>query len=318
MLHREFNRDSTADDVLEGVDLTARTAIITGASGGLGAETARALVSKGCAVTITARNISKGQGVVDSVLREFPDAEIDVGELELSVPDSINAFSEEWLAKHGQLDMLILNAGIMACPLSRTQQGWEMQLATNHFGHFLLTQQLMPALTKAGQDRGARVIALSSAGHVMSGVLFDDLHFENNEYNPWIAYGQSKSANALFALELDKRVSEQNIRAFSVHPGMIHTDLARHLDEKTITDMLERMASAPKMQAKTIPCGAATSVWAATAPELNDAGGIYLADCAIAPSATEQDGGYEAHISDHDAASHLWQVTEDALGVKFC
>jgi NAD(P)-dependent dehydrogenase (short-subunit alcohol dehydrogenase family) len=151
----------------------------------------------------------------------------------------------------------------------------------------------------------------------MSPVLFEDPHFENSEYNPWVAYGQSKSANALFAVEADQRLKSRGIRVLSVHPGMIHTDLARYLDEKTIADMMERMKSAPRMQAKTVPAGAATSVWAATAPELEEKGGIYLADCNIAPSAEEREGGYAAHIADTEAAARLWQLTEEALGISF-
>lgn len=314
MSQRIFDRDSTTDEVLQGLDLSGKTAIITGASGGLGAETARALVAKGCSVTITARDKSKAQGVVDGITAAFPEGQIDIAELELSQPDSVRAFANNWQQTHQQLDLLILNAGVMACPLTRTEQGWEMQLATNHFGHFLLTQNLLPSLQAA---TSARVIALSSAGHVLSPVLFDDVHFEHSDYNPWVAYGQSKSANALFALEADRRLQSRGIRVFSVHPGMIHTDLARYLDEEAIADMMQRMKSAPRMQAKTVPAGAATSVWAATAPELAGKGGLYLADCNIAPSAAEQEGGYEAHIADTDAAARLWLLTEEALGIKF-
>ena len=312
MSERSFDATSTTDDVLEVIDLAGRVAVVTGASGGLGAETARALASRGCAVTLAARDVARAEKVAAEIRSAHPHASLDVGTLELAKPASVRAFAKAWRAAHGPLHLLILNAGVMACPLSRTAEGWELQLATNHFGHFLLTAELLPALREGAP---ARVVALSSGGHVASGVDFDDPHFERRAYDPWVSYGQSKSANVLFAVELDRRLRGEGIRAYAVHPGMIHTDLARHLTSEMIQDIVGRASKGGEPR-KDVAQGAATSCWAATAPELADLGGRYLADCNVAPPLGDGVRGYAPHAVDPAAARQLWELTERTLGVQ--
>jgi NAD(P)-dependent dehydrogenase (short-subunit alcohol dehydrogenase family) len=307
-----FDETSTADQVLEGIDLSGRTAIVTGASGGLGAETARALASKGCAVTLAARNRERAEAVAKSI-REETGAQVDIGELELADPASVRIFAERWKAEHGELNLLILNAGIMACPLSRTKEGFELQFATNHLGHFLLSALLVDRL-RAGAP--SRLVSLSSGGHVASPVVFEDIHFESREYTPFLGYGQAKTANVLFAVEFDRRFKDADIRAYGVHPGMIHTDLGRHLTPEIIKDIVGKASSGGEPR-KDVPQGAATSCWAATSPDLEGKGGIYLADCQIAPPKDEGNRGVAAHAVDPEAAAQLWKVSEDLLGVEF-
>ena len=309
---RDFGAESTTEQVLDGIDLEGRTAIVTGASGGLGKETARALAAHGCAVTIAARSDEKANAAADEIRAAHPDAIIDVGHVELAEPESVDAFAKQWLADHGPLQLLILNAGIMACPLERTRQGWELQFATNHLGHFLLTARLLPALRAAGSSR---VVVLSSGGHAISPVVFDDLHFERRDYDPWASYGQAKSANVLFATELDRRFRSEGIAGFAVHPGMIHTDLGRSLTRELIEQIMVRADESGEPR-KSVEQGAATSVWAATAPELADEPGTYLADCSVPGPAEEGRRGYAAHAVDPDAALRLWALSEELLGVR--
>ncbi len=217
-----FGHDTTTDEVLAGIDLTGKRAIVTGGSTGLGEETARALASRGAAVTLAVRDAAKGEAAAGRIRASTGNKNIDVGIVELSVPDSVRAFAKTWLANTKKLNLLINNAGIMACPLARTREGWEMQFATNHLGHFLLTCLLVPAL-RAGDN--ARVVNLSSAGHHMSNVDFDDPHFERRDYEKWASYGQSKTANILFSVELNKRLAKDGITANAVHPGAIGPDV---------------------------------------------------------------------------------------------
>jgi len=309
MSERQFDRDTTCDEVLEGADLSGKCALVTGASGGLGAETARALAAKGCNVTLAARNEEKTQGVLASIRDAHPDAEVDYGLLELSSPGSVNAFAEQWLETHSQLDMLILNAGVMACPLERTSEGWEMQLATNHFGHFLLTSNLIGVLQASAP---ARVVSLSSGAHLLSSLRFEDPHFD-----PWISYGQSKTANIWFANELDRRYASKGVRAFSLHPGVIYTDLSRHLTKEMIETISEGVSSGGQ-EPKTVPAGAASSIFAATAPELADRGGLYIGDCQVVHEKSEPEYlRYADHAFDEEGAARLWSLTEETLGVEF-
>jgi NAD(P)-dependent dehydrogenase (short-subunit alcohol dehydrogenase family) len=307
-----FDQTSTTDQVLEGIDLSGRSAIVTGASGGLGAETARALASKGCAVTLAARNRERAEAVAQGI-REETGAQVDIGELELADPASVRAFAERWKTEHEALNLLILNAGIMACPLTRTKQGWELQFATNHLGHFLLSALLVDRL-RAGAP--SRLVSLSSGGHVASPVVFDDIHFESREYAPFLGYGQSKTANVLFAVEFDRRFRDAGIRAYGVHPGMIHTDLGRHLTPESIKEIVGRASSGGEPR-KDVSQGAATSCWAATSPDLDGKGGIYLADCQVAPVGVEGKRGASPHAVDPEAAARLWKVSEELLGIEF-
>jgi NAD(P)-dependent dehydrogenase (short-subunit alcohol dehydrogenase family) len=310
-----FGSDSTTEEVLGEIDLSGKRAIVTGASSGIGQETVRALASRGAAVTLAARNQAKAEAVAESIRRSTGNRKIDVGIVELSVPASVRAFAEHWLGEHDVLDLLINNAGVMACPLARTAEGWEMQFATNHLGHFLLTCLLAPAL-KAGS--ASRVVNLSSAGHRFSGVDFDDVHFERRPYDKWTAYGQSKTSNILFSVELTRRLAAAGVTANAVHPGVISTELGRHLGPNDIA-ALQARGSLGAFTYKSIPAGAATSVWAATAPELAGRGGLYLEDCHVAgpnaePAARE---GYRAYAVDPALAERLWSVSEAALGERF-
>ena len=278
---RRFDRTATSDQVLDGLDLSGRLALVTGASGGLGAETARALAAHGARVVLAARDVAKAGAVADAIRRATPGASVEVGELHLDRPASVRGFAKEFLGRHRALHMLIGNAGVMACPLRRTAEGWEMQFATNHLGHFLLGCLLAPALRAAAP---ARVVSVSSAGHSFSPVVFEDVHFERRPYDKWSAYGQSKSANVLYAVELDRRLSADGVRAFGLHPGGIVTELGRHLDAadlKQIRARASERSSDGKAFWKTPEQGAATQLFAATAPELDGRGGLYLEDVQV-------------------------------------
>jgi NAD(P)-dependent dehydrogenase (short-subunit alcohol dehydrogenase family) len=314
--HRRFGRDSTTADVLAGIALGGRVVLVTGASGGLGAEAARALAEKGATVTLAVRDVDKGREVAESIRAAHAGADVDVMALDLTSPVSIRRFAAEFLARRPKLHVLVNNAGVMACPLARTAEGWELQFATNHLGHFLLTGLLLPAL-RAGAP--ARVVSVSSRGHRFSPVVFDDIHFERRPYDKWQAYGQSKTANILFAVELDRRLVGAGVRATALHPGAILTELARHLSQDDIAELMARTPGGQGLQWKTVPAGAATTVWAATAPELADRGGLYLEDCQIA-APTEGEGqltGYERYAVDPIAARRLWSVSEGMVGETF-
>jgi NAD(P)-dependent dehydrogenase (short-subunit alcohol dehydrogenase family) len=313
---RSFGKESTAEAVAEGIDLEGKRALVTGASGGLGAETARVLALRGAAVTLTAREIEKGEAVAAEIRSASGNDAIDVMSVELSDPASVRAFAADYLARHSALQLLVNNAGVMGCPLGRTAEGYELQLATNHLGHFLLTCLLVPAL-RAGAP--ARVVNVSSRGHRFSPVVFDDLHFERRDYDKWVSYGQSKTANVLFSVALDARLAGLGIRAFALHPGAIMTELGRHLSAEDIAELQARAPGGKGMEAKTVPCGAATTVWAATAPELEGRGGLYLEDCGVAgPRISEEaETGYEAYALDAEAAERLWRVSEDLVHERF-
>jgi NAD(P)-dependent dehydrogenase (short-subunit alcohol dehydrogenase family) len=307
-----FGPETTADEVLEGLDLTGKRVLITGGSGGLGAETARAMAAKGAEVIVTARDLEKVQGVVQAT-KASTGADLAVEKLELGSFASIRAFAERFLAKSDTLDILINNAGVMACPHGKTEDGIELQFGTNHVGHFLLTNLIARTLAK-----GARVVSVSSLAHFASPVVFDDIQFEKRDYKKWLAYGQSKTANALFAVGLNARLKERGVEAFSLHPGAIKTDLSRHQTEEDLarSRMLQQSG---RLSLKTVAAGAATSVYAATAPELAGKGGAYLADCAISPISAEE-GGFTVvrpYALDPAAAERLWAVSEEMVGQSF-
>jgi len=311
-----FGPETTTAEVLSGIDLDGRAAFVTGASGGLGAETARALAEKGASLTLGVRDLEKGQVVADAIRSSTGNPSVELVQLDLTSPESVRACAKAWLAGHDVLHLLINNAGIMACPLARTAQGFELQFATNHLGHFLLTGLLTPALL-AGAP--ARVVNVSSAGHRFAGVDFDDLHFERREYDKWFAYGQSKSANVLFSCELDRRLQDRGVRSFALHPGVIMTELARHLTPDDIRELMARSPGDDGFRWKSVEAGAATSVFAATAPELEGQGGLYLEDCRIG-ELDEDEGsssGYMPHAVDGDAAVRLWEVSQELLGERF-
>ncbi len=310
----KFGMRSTAAEVIEGIDLRGKTAIVTGATSGLGIETARALAGAGAEIFIPARNLEKGETIAADLRAATGNGEIHVSELDLSDFASIRRFTDRFLESGKPVHILINNAAIMACPLARTAEGFESQFATNHLGHFLLTGRLAAALI-AGK---ARVVSLSSIGHRLSPVLFDDIHFKTREYDKWRAYGQAKTANALFAVGLNARLTGGTANA--VHPGGIMTGLQQHLTTEEMTAM-GWIDTEGKLNPlfKTIEQGAATSVWAAVAPELEGHGGLYLEDCNQAEPAVPEKpySGVHAHASDPEAAERLWVESETMVGETF-
>ncbi|MCH7707413.1 MAG: SDR family NAD(P)-dependent oxidoreductase [Myxococcales bacterium] len=310
-----FGKETTTDDVLEGIDLTGKLVLVTGASGGIGAETARALATAGASVTLAARNVSKAEGVAVEIRTSTGNPAVDVLELVLDQPDRVREAAKVYLAGHDKLHLLINNAGVMACPLERTAAGWEMQFATNHMGHFLFTCLLAPILRAAAP---ARIVNVSSAGHRFSGIVFDDIHYEKRPYDKWEAYGQSKTANVLFSVELDRRLGADGVHAYAIHPGMIMTELARHMSQDDLKELGRRRPAGAKLEFKSIPAGAATSVYAATAPELEGRGGLYLEDCDVAGQKTPgSEIGVSEYALDPELARRLWTVSEQTLGESF-
>ncbi len=319
-----FGAETTTDEVLEGIDLNGKHAIVTGASGGLGEETARALASKGATITIAARNVARSETAAAKIREATGNPNVSVGELELDDLDSIRRFVDKWTGENDQLHLLVNNAGVMACPLTRTTKGWELQFATNHVGHFLLTGLLLPTLKNSAP---ARIVNLSSAGHKLGDVDLNDPYFENRNYDKWTAYGQSKTANILFSVALNSRLSNLGITANAVHPGGIQTDLGRHLQESDMAALIERItgepmteASANAIQFKSVAAGSATSVWAATSPDLEGKGGLYLEDCSIGELVEPTGGlgaGYLAYAMDAEAADRLWAFSESLVGQSF-
>lgn len=308
-----FGHDTTTHEVLAGLDLSGQRILVTGASGGLGYETARALAVAGAEVIITARNAAKVDDAVQRLRADTSSSAVSGGVLELDSLISIRSFAGWCLERFEELHVLINNAGVMACPLGRTTDGFETQFGTNHLGHFLMTGLLRPALVAAGS---ARVVALSSRAHHRSPVVFDDWNYDTRPYEKWVAYGQSKTANVLFAVELDRRLAEHGVRAVAVHPGVIMTDLGRHLGPEDFAAVQQR--SPDELVFKTVPAGAATSVYAATAPELDGVGACYLEDCHVAPvDDTSTVQGVRSYALDPDDARRLWQVSEQAVGVNF-
>ncbi len=319
-----FGAQSTTDEVLDGVDLTGLTAVVTGSSGGLGLETARALAAHSASVVLAARDEAKLQQAVEHLRGEVPGASVDVVVVDLADLASVRAAAGAVAARHPVIDLLIDNAGVMACPFGRTVDGFETQFGTNHLGHFVFTTLLHDPLAAAAAEHGsARVVVLSSGGHRLSGIRWDDPNWGHvEEYFNWTAYGQSKTANALFALELDRRWAAERIHAFSVHPGMIATDLGRHMQAKDFEYLasVRRTGSdaAEGGQAifKSVPQGAATTVWAATAAELDAHGGAYLENCGVADPVDDPDAthGVRSWARDPVAAARLWDLSEQLVG----
>ncbi|MGW8683033.1 SDR family NAD(P)-dependent oxidoreductase [Streptomyces sp. NPDC055817] len=304
-----FGARSTADDVLEGIDLTGRLALVTGGYSGIGVETTRALAKAGARVVVPARRIGAAQENLAGI------EGVEVAELDLGDLDSVRAFAEWFLATGRPLDIVIDSAGIMACPETRVGPGWEAQFATNHLGHFALVNRLWPAI----EPGGARVVSVSSTGHHASPIRWDDVHWRNG-YDKWEAYGQAKTANALFAVQLDRLGQERGVRAFSLHPGGILTPLQRHLPKQEMVERgwIDEDGNLLYPEAfKTPQQGAATQVWAATSPQLNGMGGVYLEDCDIAEPAPA-DGtrvGVKEWATDPEQAARLWALSAELTGV---
>ncbi len=307
-----FDAASTADEVLGGLDLDGRTVVVTGTSAGLGVETARALSARGANVFGVVRNIDKARAALDQVGA----ADVGLYEADLASLSSVRACTDKFVADgHDRIDVLIANAGIMACPQGTTADGFELQFGTNHLGHFVLVNRLMPLLLSSD---GARVVMLSSSGHGFGDVSLDDPNFERTPYDAWLAYGRAKTANVLFAVELDRRYRDQGLRATAVHPGGIITDLGRHLTDETMNALIEARG-ATDVKWKSVPQGAATSVWAGFVADGAEVGGRYCEDCAAAPVVDDSGSspGVMAYALDPDTAAELWTVSERLVGETF-
>ena len=319
-----YGATTTTDEVLRDHDLTGRRYVITGASSGLGEESARALAAKGARVTLLARDPAKAAAAADRITAAVPGAAIETGIVDLASFESIRSFAAGYLADHQAIDVLINNAGVMACPQQETANGFELQFGTNHLGHFLLTALLFPAVM-AGD--GPRIVNLSSAGHATSDVNLDDISFEAGDYTPWVAYGRSKTANALFSRGLARRYGDQGLLSFAVHPGGIMTDLGRHLTDELIAEMVtnskarsEAHGSSGGFEFKTVEAGAATQVWASVADlaDLANRNGAYLADCQLGveggnPNTT----GFMSYLCDDATTDQLWTMSEELVGERY-
>jgi NAD(P)-dependent dehydrogenase (short-subunit alcohol dehydrogenase family) len=334
-----FDSRTTAEEVVKGQDLGGKIAIVTGGYSGIGLETTRAFAKAGAKVIVPARSAKKAQKALEGI----ENVELEV--LDLMEPSSIDSFSDRFLSSGRPLHILVNSAGIMATPLIRDGHGYESQFATNHLGHFQLTARLWPALKKAGN---ARVVAVSSRAHRKGGVNFDDPNFQTTEYDRWKAYAQSKSANALFAVELDRLAKVHGVRAFAIHPGLVPTTgIGRFRREKKATNtvkdpnetalnlvdklhMIDLMntilkinsmaLNKPMVRIKTIQQGAATSVWCATSEILDGRGGVYCEDCDIAeavPSDSKKGTGVRPWAIDPEYAKRLWRLSEKLTGVDF-
>ncbi|MGP4669537.1 oxidoreductase [Agrobacterium pusense] len=303
-----FNAHTTAKEVANSIDLSGKTVIVTGGYSGLGLETTRAVAEAGASVIVPARDMEKAEKSLAGI------ANVEIGSMDLTDRKSVASFAADFLDRNLALPILINSAGVMATPLFRDKDGHEGQFATNHLGHFRLVKALWPALVKA---QGARVISVSSRGHQIAGIDFEDIDFVNRPYERWTAYGQAKTANVLFAVELDRRGAEEGVRSFSLHPGQILTSLARHLSKEDIAgfkalDSAGKPIIDPDRGMKTPEQGAATSVWAATSPLLDGKGGLYLEDCNIATIHSGEAGrkGVASYAIDPELAWQLWERSE--------
>ncbi len=319
----EFGPESTTDEVLEGADLTGRTVLVTGASAGLGLETSRSLAAHGASVLMAVRDREKGERAMAAARAAAPAARLELRLVDLASLASIRAFADRMLADHDHLDVLIANAGVMACPLGHTSDGFETQFGTNHLGHFLLVRLLAPLLVAGALSR---LVVLSSAGHKLADIDLDDPHWERGAYDKWLAYGRAKTANVLFASEFDRRFADRGVRAFAVHPGTIVTELGRHLTPDDIASLTGRRtdddpaaASRPRglLRWKSVEAGAATTVWAATSTALDGIGGRYLEDCGIAEpdDRPHAERGHRSYATDPERAAALWSLSERLVGL---
>jgi len=321
-----FGATSTTDEVLSGMNLRGKRVLVTGVSAGLGIETARSLVSHGADVVGAARDLKKAEAATAQVRR---DATANGGSFELVALDlaslkSVRACADELLAKGRFFDVIIANAGVMATPFGHTADGFETQFGTNHLGHFVLINRIAPLLRE-----GSRLINLSSAGHRFANVDLDDPNFGRTPYDPFLAYGRSKTANILFAVAFDRRHRACGVRAAAVHPGVIETELARHVDRARLQALIdqitkERAAEGKEpFQWKTIPQGAATSVWAAVVAPVDEIGGKYCENCHVGEVVADSAAisgvseGVRGYALDLNNAEALWKKSEEMVGEKF-
>jgi NAD(P)-dependent dehydrogenase (short-subunit alcohol dehydrogenase family) len=300
-----FGFANTAAEVAAGIDLSGRRAVVTGASSGLGVETARALAATGAEVTLAVRDTAAGERAAKDITATTGNTALRVASLDLTDPASITAFVTSW---DGPMHILVDNAGVMACPEQYTSQGWEWQFATNHLGHFALATGLHDALAA---DGAARIVVVSSSGHQISPVVFDDVNFAFRPYDPWLAYGQSKTANVLFAVEVTRRWAGDGITANALMPGAIYTNLQRHTGGRGSGKVPPELFKTPEQ-------GAATSVLLATAPQLQGIGGRYFVDCNETETIDHRGEAPQLHgvaryALDPDGAQRLWTLSESLL-----
>jgi len=315
-MHSSFGATSTTDEALDGIDLHGKRILVTGASAGLGVETCRALVAHGASVIGAVRDLDKGKAACAEVLATAgrSGGGFELVQVDLASLASIRACADRLLADDPRLDAIIANAGVMACPQGLTADGFETQFGTNHLGHFVLVNRLVPLL-----GRGGRIVNLSSAGHRFADVDLDDPGFERMPYDPFVAYGRSKTANILFSVALDRRLKDRGIRANAVHPGVIQTELGRHMTPAMIEQILASAPAGAAMTWKTIPQGAATTVWSGFRASGDEVGGRYCEDCHVAavtddPSVRE---GVRAYAIDPARADALWAKSEQMVRERF-
>jgi NAD(P)-dependent dehydrogenase (short-subunit alcohol dehydrogenase family) len=318
-----FGATSTTDDVLSGIDLSGKRILVTGVSAGLGVETARALAAHGAQVVGAARDLAKAEAATADVRAQAANGgSLELIQLDLASLHSVRAASQALLADGRPFDVVIANAGVMAAPFGHTADGFETQFGTNHLGHFTFINRIASLIAPGG-----RFVSLASSGHRFADVDIDDPNFEHTAYDPWLAYGRSKTANILFAVEFDRRHKERGVRATALHPGGINTELARHLDHGAIEAMLTQINAdlavegKPPYQFKTIPQGAATSVWAGIVASADEVGGKYCENCHVS---TVTDGqispvseGVRPYALDPERAKALWAKSEEMVGERF-
>jgi NAD(P)-dependent dehydrogenase (short-subunit alcohol dehydrogenase family) len=317
---QSFGATSTTDEVLRGINLSGKRVLVTGVSAGLGVETARALAAHGAHVIGAARDLSKAQTATESVREQVASGgSVELVQLDLASLDSVRRCADGLLAASKPFDLIIDNAGVMACPKGSTVDGFETQFGTNHLGHFVLVNRIASLLKP-----GSRLVNLSSAGHRYADVDLEDPNFEHTAYEEFIAYGRSKTANVLFAVEFDRRHKARGVRATAVHPGGIRTELSRHLNPDVLQKLIAEInASQPKGAApfnyKSIPQGAATSVWAACVADADSIGGRYCEDCHVAEVVTTPGlrGGVQPYALDPQRAQALWRKSEEMVGERF-
>ena len=311
-----FHAKSNSNDIVQNIDLVEKKAIITGGYSGIGLETTKSLVSAGAEVFIPAKRTDEASSNLEGIVPKDHIIKMDLSDL-----NSVKSFADSFKESNNKLDLLINNAGIMACPETRIGKNWESQFAVNHVGHFLLTKELMHLMSNV---EGARFISLSSSAHSLTPILWDDIHFENNAYDKWMAYGQSKTASSLIAIEFNNRMKDKGVKGFSVHPGGIMTPLQRHLENQEMVALgwLKEDGSPSDLAKnffKTTSQGAATTLWCATSPKLNGIGGVFCEDCDIAKRKNDVDESLQRYFGvadwavDSDEATKLWEVTETML-----
>mgnify|MGYP000042553249 FL=1 len=311
-----FHSKTNANEITNGIDLNEKIAIVTGGYSGIGLETTRELVATGAKVIIPAKRTEVAVQNLEGIVSKENIVEMDLGNL-----NSVKKFTEDFKESFGKLDLLINNAGIMACPETRIGNGWESQFAVNHIGHFLLTKELMDSMA---ENDNAKFVSLSSSAHSLTGILWDDIHFQNNPYDKWMAYGQSKTASSLIAIEFHRRMVDKGGSDFSVRTGGVLTPLQRHLQKEEMVALgwMDENGSPSEMAKnffKTTSQGASTTLWCATSSSLSGIGGVFCEDCDIAKRKNEVDDSLQRYFGvadwavDTEEASKLWDVTEKML-----